>query len=1176
MKKILLALSTICLLVGPLQAQQPVFNDAAIAAAKDAAAQASGAGGQARYLVDPQGRTVFGEDGKPVQIRQSSISLQGDLRQFQADTGITGVDPISSPGNAGRTGMANINVTQNFTFNCRAQPGSTHSAASLGFRVDGCEAGGQTIDAARFSICEQSAGAGVCAKPADFNQPVRIPTGRYVAFRGMQLGLGCNSVGSCQVTVTGAYQIGGNDQSMRAQAGSVQSNVREGLLAAVTEGNYAEKMTEIGRPLQDAAGPTSASSTPNGSTVCAATPSCLSEATTVTRYTKSCMRTFPLTERKTNYSYTSTATCQNEQFGAPLAPATVRKADTNSCGPAGAGALGLGAGPVGMTKVGSTERVCVPYPNTLVNPGCASETWTEYWVNMEIHDELGRTESPAEVGGACDTRESSETTMMTCESNNWFGRTSTGTCQLNFSNEGTGGAARGVADLDYRNVAGCGFCLTPTIGNTCYAKPAVDDTAPAYADTSVSCNDTRAMDLSGCSLRAVDNVIPTTAGGLVHTQREVYDCTSTRRICTAWSPGTGSPECLSSDIAMGTDRLPAQQQDSGSLNAALVSAALADSTAQGLEVGSTEIIPKVFGGSPLRCVRPTGGLGTVLQKNCCRIDLERPQRGNILQGGCSLDEAKLAAARRSSYATYLGEYCSRSIRFLGFRKCLEQTQTYCVFPGVLPRLVQEQGRAQLQTMLSASAGAQVAHGSLSFSYYSTSPSGNWAPTVATNGVTVTAYQWPSYCSDPAEAARISMNDPTAKDCSGVVTTWFAACDIPGGCGPLPSEPTEGSMQWRVASADPLQRVSTAVSRYSVATGACSTADNICTYDISAWPLGIGGRAVVSKDLSWTLFSQEATASNGQAPAAYQMNNIGDLMFKGYAVAGQVGQPAPASVPLGFSRDGGQTWTTITLPTNLRSSEMTLPGSEVTITGQCDGTSNLCSFRAVGTVAVTLKPWGSPQSPECSGFTAGQLSALDFGKMDLSEWLATVMERVGGQTPQNLAAQANQQFQAFNSLFQTGQAQAKSPAVNFARAVPAEGFGPFQVKLAVSGVWPEVTGDPARDTDIVRSVIVDWGDCKPPETLTPVPASEGRGYAATHEYLTPDAQSYPCMAGTNANIIHRINLTVNTTNSGVQNKQLSVENAWSRFPGASSHNSNVTTTRAAPTQASQVPSVPRPN
>jgi conjugal transfer mating pair stabilization protein TraN len=37
-----------------------------------------------------------------------------------------------------------------------------------------------------------------------------------------------------------------------------------------------------------------------------------------------------------------------------------------------------------------------------------------------------------------------------------------------------------------------------------------------------------------------------------------------------------------------------------------------------------------------------------------------------------------------------------------------------------------------------------------------------------------------------------------------------------------------------------------------------------------------------------------------------------------------------------------------------------------------------------------KGWGSARAPDCSGFTVSQLQQLDFGRMDLSEFYASIV------------------------------------------------------------------------------------------------------------------------------------------------------------------------------------------
>lgn len=1182
-----LSLLAAVLLSSALSSHAQVFDEAALAAARSAGASAA-AGGNSSFQIGPDGKPVLGPDGKPVMQQNSASSMADSLRMFQDMTGTRGVEQVSSPSQAARTGMVRVNLDQSFTFNCRlTAPGRVFSLGSLAMRLSSCELeapGSPAVKSVTLSVCDAPTRAGTCATDADYSKPLSLPAGQYTSFSGLSVGLGCNSVSECQVSVKGSYAVGGSDASLKAQTQDISagSNFIGDLRKVVEDGTYTQKMVEIGRPLADCAaanrdntngqvtgcdeGATAVKVTAPSST-CNTTSQCLREAVSVQRFERVCERHFPITERQTQQSFDKTLTCEMEVFSDGKTPTK------NSC------ATPENPDPTaGYTKVGQTEPVCA-----VGSDNCASKTHTEYWVDTNSVTILREAGNPAAVGGACDTRVDSPTTFTTCDA--WFGRTlDAASCTGVFTDESTGLPSGGGLGLDFTDRAGCGFCVKPTVGVSCYAtnNPSAIEIENG-ADGADSC---ASMDLSACTFSSAQPMSFTSPGGLVMAQREVYTCKTESRQCVEWSAAGSDPACLTSDIAMGTDKMASYRPGNNeTLNAALIAAATLNATAGGLE-GSDEKVPKLFSGSDMRCSRPAGGLGSILSRNCCRTDLERPKKGNIIRSGCSFDEAKLAAARRSSYATYIGEYCSK--KFL--KKCLRYTQTYCVFDGILPRLVQEQGRGQLAQITASSVGDSVQRGSTAFNYLDTE-SGKWSAPTTVNGVTVTAWQWPAYCATSEKAYQQLVNAPDSNPCPGVVSTWFAACDVPSGCGALPVSPEEGSLLWSLSEVNPLEQKTSAISRFAVVTGACSTSVGSCSYEIAAWPVGTGGRAVVTRDLTWPLFSetqQESPTSGKPSAQEYQLSNIGDLMFKGYSLQGAVGGAQPSTVRLDLSRDGGQTWATYNVATGQKSVEQTLVG-DVKVIGSCDAATNVCTFRATGTTTVSAKPWGWAGWPDCSGFTAGQLSVLDFSKMDLSEWLSTVMDKVNsGVSTAALAEQAATQFAEFNSLFQQGKVRATAPVgANFARAVPAEGFGPFTVKLAVSGVWPEVTGDPAVDTNTVLGVDVDWGDCSDKETLLRVEATEGNGFRGVHRYLgpadkNPDTGSYQhsCLASKYAgnlerNLIHEVKLTIRTLKSGVQTRTLKVENAWARYPGATDNNVGVEIETTGVTEASKVPAPPRP-
>lgn len=344
----------------------------------------------------------------------------------------------------------------------------------------------------------------------------------------------------------------------------------------------------------------------------------------------------------------------------------------------------------------------------------------------------------------------------------------------------------------------------------------------------------------------------------------------------------------------------------------------------------------------------------------------------------------------------------------------------------------------------------------------------------------------------------------------------------------------------------------------MAAGACSTTSYDCSYQVSTWPAGRGGKAFVAKDLSWLVFG---TADYGYA-------YLGDLVVRAKPANTTAPTILPSTVPLDYSQDGGRTWSTFSLPTGTPTTSYSLAGiADVQVTGQCDLSANICSVHVTGPVVVTAKPWGSPQGPECSGFTPGQLSVLDFSKMDLSEWTASITPTISASSGAgDLVSKASAQFEQFNSRFSAGQVQSTAPvSSNFARIAPTQGFGPFDVRLVVAGYWPETSADPAQNVDAVQSVMVDWGDCSAPETLLPVSPSDGVGFRGTHRYVRSD--TYACLGSPSANVTHGIKITALTSKSGKQKQTLSVQNAWSNFSSDASAGANaivpIVTTISAP-------------
>lgn len=1159
----------------------------AIEAAKAAAAAAARSGANKQFKYDENGEVIRDDKGNPVLENSSPEGWKNALRDYQKTTGLSGVENVSGKLRTGSGGMASVKLDHFFDFSCSSDVSRSFIAGYLSFKVAGCEGPPNSVSNVKFLVCDEVLNGGVCDTASSYDSQVVIPANNYSSFNGMELGLGCTSAALCRLSVKGSYVVGATASTIDrlASEASEKSAAAKAIRQMVSSDGYTNEMKEFGQSLADCSDKNANSGntgvykscdgkatvtldTPNKSSQCTAEPVCEREAVNVSTFERSCQRTFPLTERTNVLEYTRTATCElvsvlSDTYGK----------STNSCEASGAAALNEG-----MAKVGETEKTCTKTVDLKDAPGtCVEWKQTQYWVDTANPVSLGVSEAPAPVGGACDT--TGATSVMTCESD-WFGRTlPLSECTATYTDDDGQ-----VHSQLWGNAQkpGCGFCLKPKVGQTCYAAPAA--TNDGNADALDTCG---GVDLTGCALKSVT---PSTfsgdeGGGLVTSQNEVYTCQRETKQCVKWSAAGNDPACIKSDMTYGTDKIGSKPDTlDPAFTQAMTSLALAEAVSSSAQQEQDQTVPLLFGGSDQRCKRPVGSLGSIASKNCCRTDLERPKKGTLTQAGCTLDEAKLAAARRSNYAHYVGDYCSKRLPFPS-KSCTQRKQTYCVFSGILPKLIQEQGREQIASILNSSQTAEVQSTSKTFDYYSSTDSGNWSEPATVNGTEVRAWQWPRYCSDEKLAAEKYLENAAAKECPSVLTTHFAVCDLPGGCGAIPNEPAEGSLSWSLTEVDPLQNKTTAVSKYAVVSGACTPSTQQCSYSVRAWPAGVGGKVVVTKDLIWTLFQEyEQNTTAGQSAQAYQLNNLGDLMFRMHPTRGAQGgvTAMPETVRLGFSRDGGQTWKDVALPTTgIKNTETTLPDSDVKITGLCDAASNLCSYRVTGTASISGKYWGNPKAPDCSGFTAGQLSVLDFGKMDLSEWTSTLMDKINGGETAKLGEKAAAQVKNFQEVFSSGKVRGTAPsAVNFARAIPAEGFGPFKVKLVVSGFWPEFSSDESLNQESVTAVSVKWGDCTEEEPLQP--AAQGKGYAAEHVYDRPDSDKHFCLragAGDDLkrNLTHNVELKVLTRNlkSGATNtytRAVKVENAWAVFPGGSGNNDDVTQTVIVPTLSPSGPGV----
>jgi len=76
--------------------------------------------------------------------------------------------------------------------------------------------------------------------------------------------------------------------------------------------------------------------------------------------------------------------------------------------------------------------------------------------------------------------------------------------------------------------------------------------------------------------------------------------------------------------------------------------------------------------------------------NCCNDDKDKFW---FIEENCSDSSIETVDAKISERAVYVGDYCQKDVKWIG---CVQKAKAYCLFSSKLARIVQEQGRPQLQ------------------------------------------------------------------------------------------------------------------------------------------------------------------------------------------------------------------------------------------------------------------------------------------------------------------------------------------------------------------------------------------------------------------------------------------------------------------------------------------------
>jgi hypothetical protein len=559
------------------------------------------------------------------------------------------------------------------------------------------------------------------------------------------------------------------------------------------------------------------------------------------------------------------------------------------------------------------------------------------------------------------------------------------------------------------------------------------------------------------------------------TEEQIWECSKETTECAR----VGVVNTCNIDMTNGLD---SHKQDDHSQ--ALADLASGMQLAKAIENSISGVPPRVFGGEQLHCTRDLMG-ATGLGENCCSINAETGD-GSLFDQCTAMDE-KLAVARKADRTKYITEadHVRQYIDLMvgGFCSFTEKKrQYYCGFDSMLGRIIQEQGREQLKQIALNSQGGGTAF--VQFNYID-SGNGRWvSDSVA--GFTLSAKSHPAVCEGETSSTNSECPD---------------ALQIP--------IKVIGSGETHLREVDALSDAAFALSKTVLI--APGSHGSYCNTDIESSSYG----ECEMRLKVWEQKSGEVSVPVNIVQNRYsETSRWSDVIYGGDDWEFQVWLTAFADAPIDDTQPvnirwskGGSPWTSVTLPSPLDVSENKMLNSEAPIYGECVNAE--CSYTVRLPLASTVKPWiASTESRQngcekrhtldCSGFTITEFQMLDVGKMDLSEFEASVREKMKDDLPDAASYESTAMASA-----QRGASKAQSgiktdlseeqmnPSATYysARLEDGQILEGEEGKAFATLDWPR-----ANSNNPVSSAHVDWGDGN--DSAMTVSGGE---YVATHTY-----------------------------------------------------------------------------
>ena len=470
------------------------------------------------------------------------------------------------------------------------------------------------------------------------------------------------------------------------------------------------------------------------------------------------------------------------------------------------------------------------------------------------------------------------------------------------------------------------------------------------------------------------------------------------------------------------------------------------------------VVAAIISGSPMAAA-PFATYASALSSgkmNCCRNDPDDVDVGGSL-GYCSEDHIELAVAKKAKRAVELGSkfqtgcFCSDLtgliVRFplddgngsisdcdelcgnpylgpvaWGKKETMDWQREYCVFDSQLARIIQEEGRLQIEEILNSPASTDRESSGFDYNYNSGGV-GRWSPSLTLRDNSIQMWQWTDECFLPGGQAKSLTGEII---CPVYPEVYFLVCSNPYGCGDEPLTPLVDSGLWDIMRAPanrPKERFS--ANNYVQMMGECfsdegdgTTISMPCDWNVVAWPAGVGSSLVQKTDLTW---EPKFPMPDSEDYTWLYSTGTSTLMIEMLTTTNQELDPVEPTIRL--ADVGSDQWEEFVLPVTIDDPDFTITrasGDVLYVSGSCG--KYVCNYQLSRSITLTLRPWyedidgghydhcllpdpifgGCADEKRanrkddrhgfCEGFTLDEFTALDLNSMDLSEYIDTLSDR----------------------------------------------------------------------------------------------------------------------------------------------------------------------------------------